>query len=261
MNFKRVLITGTTSGLGRAFRDYYLKQGAEVLSVNRRHLKEADPQFVIDITRYEEVLALLSQLKAAGRFPDLMVLNAGINKPDNQGPLAVSTFEEVWRINFSGALNFVAASQALGVSGVTFAGLSSTSNIVPNPGHLAYFLSKQGLKDAFAILKATDRANRFKTVILSPVATGIMGKYGKPKGLQGWIYDRLVVSAENAAAASARFFASDRSLFYFTKPACIFYFAVRILLKAMPSLYSGTPKESADATPPLPLSDRNAPAN
>ena len=80
MNFDRVLITGTTSGMGQAFQKILVEQGKEVLAVNRRKSGSAQ-EAVIDITQYEEVLALLSRLQQQKQIPDLFCSMLGSTNP------------------------------------------------------------------------------------------------------------------------------------------------------------------------------------
>jgi NADP-dependent 3-hydroxy acid dehydrogenase YdfG len=242
--YKTVLITGTTSGLGKALLVHYASLGAKVIAVNRRKTYELNDwdieEHVIDITDYENVFALLRDLKGREVLPDLFILNAGINMIDNLSGLDFRIFSDVMRINLNGVMTFVGAIRELGIMEKTISAISSTSNIVPNPAHISYAVSKRALHESFKLLGKNDRANRYQSVVLSPVLTNIMMGYPKPTGLKAKVLEGLAVPADHAASALASFFASKRSVFYYTKGACLFYFLVRIALKFFPGAYRGT---------------------
>lgn len=79
----KILITGTSSGLGYGLAKYYLKEGHVVYGISRRIRDEQKehPNFrflLQDISRFREVETnLISFLKEANSL-DLVILNAGI---------------------------------------------------------------------------------------------------------------------------------------------------------------------------------------
>ena len=78
-----VLITGTTSGLGRAFLDLDYKRGDEVIAVNRRSAPDLEREYprarfpVLDISKAHAVYHFLAQLDRDWKAPGLLILNAG----------------------------------------------------------------------------------------------------------------------------------------------------------------------------------------
>jgi NADP-dependent 3-hydroxy acid dehydrogenase YdfG len=243
----RVLITGTTSGLGKAFLAHYSSlPGIETISVNRRE----DPVLVKtfpdthfdkrDITRFPDVVELLNDLKSRDRLPDLFVLNAGINRRDNVKGYDFKSFDEVMRINLNGVMTFVGAISELKLRNRVVVGISSTSNIIPNPGHIAYHLSKWSIHRAFELLRRNDRMNSYKSVCLGPVHTNIMSGYPKPTGLQGKIFDGLAVDASTAVRACTRFIEGNQKVLYYPFGAALFYRFVSFALMFCPGLYKGS---------------------
>lgn len=221
------------------------RKGVRVIAVNRRSdpqlEKECPAKYVqADICDPLAVRNLLETLDREGIRPELMVLNAGINRADNVERFDYGTFHEVMRINLDGVLTFVSAAHALGWKGCTFAAMSSTSNIIPNPGHVAYALSKKALKEAFSLLAKNDPENTYKTVVLGPVYTNISAGYAPLQGVQKKIFDALAVSSEEAASKCLRFFGGSRSVFPYPFRAIAFYYSVRVLLCIFPGLYKGT---------------------
>lgn len=248
--FRRILITGTSSGLGRGFLDHYTRAGARVISANRRLDRDLAGRYptarfeVLDIADPAAVEDLLRQLEADGDAPDLFVLNAGINQPDNVAGLDYAAYHEVMRTNLDGVMTFVGAVAKLGLVGRTIAGMSSTSNIVANPGHVAYHLSKVAIRKAFALLARNDRRNAYKSVVLGPVRTNIMARYPAPDGLQAKILSLMIVEVEPTVRACARFFASRRAVLYHPRWVCLAYLAIRTALAVIPGVYRGTVKSA-----------------
>jgi NAD(P)-dependent dehydrogenase (short-subunit alcohol dehydrogenase family) len=86
---KSVLITGTTSGVGRALLEHYARSGVKVISVNRRRVAELESQYpsvrfeCVDVCCAEDVDQLVRSLAASGQLPEIFILNAGINRVDN----------------------------------------------------------------------------------------------------------------------------------------------------------------------------------
>lgn len=244
--YETVLITGTTSGIGRALLAHYHRHGARVIAVNRRECPELWNEFpgveleTLDITCKNTVHTFLGRLERENRCPRLFVLNAGINRPDNFDGLDFDTFQEVMKINLLGVLSFAGAIHDLGLVGKTLTAISSTSNIIPNPAHIGYYLSKSAIQESFKLLRRRDPQNSYKTIVLGPVRTSIMAGYPQPEGLQRRIFDALAVTAEETASAAAEFFEGPRESLLYPKKAWIFYEAVSAVLALFPNLYSGT---------------------
>lgn len=248
---RTVLITGTTSGMGLSLMKHYLALGRRVIAVNRRevpHLRETYPQVrweCLDITSPEAVTECLRDLQRQGFLPGTFILNAGINRVDNLEGLDFATLKQVMDVNFFGVMTFVAAIRELRLTGVRILAMSSTSNLVANPAHIGYYLSKLSLKESFRLLQERDTENTYKAVVLGPVHTNIMAGYPGPQGLQGKIFDALAVSSETAATRVAQFIEGTRPVLYYPMTAWGFYEIVRFALKFFPRLYRGTLKQPA----------------
>lgn len=245
-DIRRVLITGTTSGLGRGFLDYYSHRGVEVISVNRRadtNLAGRYPnaQFeILDIADARAVTDLLQRLQTSGKSPDLFILSAGVNRPDNFSGLDYGTYREVMNTNLDGVMTFVGAISSLGLKGRTIAGLSSTSNIVPNPAHIAYHVSKWAIKRCFGLLARNDPHNTYKVIVLGPVRTNIMARYPQPEGLQKRLFEMMAVNVPETVEACAGFFTDRRRVLNYPFRVYLFYQFVRTVLTLLPGVYRGT---------------------
>jgi len=248
--FKTVLITGTHSGIGRGLLAHYHKSGSHVICINRREDLAAIREFpgadfkTLDITDYAAVKNLFKECERHRKMPDLIVLNAGVNKVDNvPDEFNYPAYKEVMDINLAGSMTFVGAARECGLKGVTFLGISSTSNIVANPGHIAYHLSKWGMHRAFELLRKQDKANRYKSVVLGPILTNITKGYAGPTGFQKKIFDFLAKTVDQLTPKLVRFTEGRCNVLYYPFGACVFYVCVRLAMKVMPGIYKGTQKK------------------
>ena len=137
-------------------------------------------------------------------------------------------------------MTFVGEIQRRNLKGRSVVALSSTSNIIANPGHLGYHLSKQNLHRAFRIFAQSDSVNHYKSVILGPVHTNITANSPPLAGLNKRIFDLLAVSVKQAADAITHFIDGDRTTLHYPRFAVLFYHFARVVLICLPGLYLGT---------------------
>lgn len=240
---KRILITGTTSGLGLAMLGHYASQGHPVVSVNRRRVPDLERQFpgvafeVADIADSDSISGLLQGLIGRRECPDVFVLNAGINEMDHEGRLDLACFRKVMRTNLAGTLTFVEAIQKNHLQGRTIVGVSSTSVIVPNSRNLGYYISKLAIRDVFRLLSRTDRANAYKVLVLGPIHTALNRNLPRPEGLQGRIFDFLSEDPADEAVRCAKFISSPKRVLHPPFKTRVFYFLLKTLLKVYPGFY------------------------
>jgi len=210
-----VLITGTTSGLGRALLEHYAGAGVKVISVNRRRLEELEARHPsvrfehVDVRSAEDVDALVRGLSDSGELPDVFILNAGINRLDNDEPFDLPLYREVLDTNLYGVLNFIAPLTRLPAAPRErhIVAVSSVVTYAGNPYGLGYRTSKQALTTCFDVwanmYAGTDLV--FKQVVLGPVRTSI---YTMEDRLPAWMVrmKRLAsTSLDDAVRAVSRF--------------------------------------------------------
>lgn len=78
-----ILITGTSSGIGEGLTNYYLSTGNKVWGISRRENKTlksfSEYRFLrADLSKEEEIIEVLANLKSKNITLDLVILNAGI---------------------------------------------------------------------------------------------------------------------------------------------------------------------------------------
>ncbi len=225
MKPESVLITGTTSGLGRALLELYAKSGAKVMAVNRRRVPELESRYptvrfeCVDVRSAEQVDSLVRGLADSAGLPEVFILNAGINRIDNDESFQLGTYQEVIDTNLYGVLNFIRPLTELPAGGVPrhVIAISSMANYVGNPYGLGYHTSKQALTTCFEVwsrmYSGTDLV--FQRVMLGPVHTAM---YTMDDRFPTWmvrVRDAFSASLEGAAQAVSRL-AETRShrLFY-----------------------------------------------
>jgi NAD(P)-dependent dehydrogenase (short-subunit alcohol dehydrogenase family) len=176
----------------------------KVISVNRRRVPELEAQYpsvrfeCVDVRSADTVENLVRELAASNDLPDVFILNAGINRLDNDEAFDLPLYREVLDTNLYGALNFVAPLTRVPAAGVErhIVAISSMVNYAGNPYGLGYHASKRALTACFDVwarmYAETDLV--FKQVMLGPVHTGI---YTMADRLPGW-----TIGIKNLTSAS-----------------------------------------------------------
>jgi len=244
-----VLITGTTSGLGRALLEHYVERGVKVIAVNRRRVPEVEARHPsvrfepIDVRSSADVEALVRGLTEAGELPDVFILNAGINRVDNDEAFDLPAYREVMDTNLYGVLNFMAPLTRLPAPGRArhVVAISSVVTCAGNPYALGYQTNKQALTTCFdvwaSMYAGTDLV--FKQVILGPVRTPI---YTMEDRLPRWVVGmkRLAsASLDDTVRAISRFAASRRKKLIHPWRALAVFGLARLARRFLPAAAQG----------------------
>jgi len=191
---KTALVTGASSGIGKALVVELLSQGYKVLGVSRsqnnltklhKDLDSADLSiFACDVSNMEEVEELFRSLQENQTVPKLFFLNAGI-----AGQAAMETIDfldleahrKIFHVNYYGVLHFVKLwlEPCKKQGGATFMVSSSINAIFAPPGGSGYSASKAAIAKAFDGLRLANRSSNlhFLNVFCGPVDTpGLAGK-------------------------------------------------------------------------------------
>lgn len=245
----RVLITGTTSGLGRGLLDAYVKRGAQVISVNRRRTAELESRYprvrfeCVDVRSSSAVASLLIDLAESGSLPDVLFLNAGINRVDNDASFDRATYEEVLATNLFGVLNFVAPLTELAPSRQRrhVIAISSMAGYVGNPYGLGYSTSKQALTacfDAWSRMYAgTDLI--FQQVVLGPLQTQMFTMSDRFPAWMSWLRSTFAASVESAVDSICRFAGTRRRKLFHPRRALLLYLGTWACRAVIPSFFRG----------------------
>lgn len=249
MKTESVLITGTTSGVGRALLEHYAGSGAKVVSVNRRRVPALESRYplvrfeCLDVRSAEQVDGLVKNLEESRELPEVFILNAGINRVDNDESFELSSYREVVETNLYGVLNFIEPLTRLPPGAVPrhVIAISSLANYVGNPYGLGYHTSKRALTACFGVwckmYAGTDLL--FQQVMLGPVRTEI---YTMADRLPTWmvrIRDLFSGSLDGTVRAVSRLALTRRKKRFYPWRAVPLYLALWFCQSLIPGLFQG----------------------
>jgi glucose 1-dehydrogenase len=163
---KNVLITGASSGIGQAIAIRFAREGANVAINYRSGAEQAEATRALakaaragtgseltvqaDVSDEGQVKQMFAKtLEAFGRL-DVLVNNAGIQKPCPSHELTVEDFDRVLGVNLRGP--FLCAREAIRhflsrSGGGVILNNSSVHEIIPKPKYLSYSISKGGMEN------------------------------------------------------------------------------------------------------------------
>jgi len=249
MTLQRVLVTGTTSGVGRALLDLYAQSGAKVTSVNRRRVPELEslyPQVrfeCVDVRRADEVEELVRRLAESAELPDVLILNAGINCVDNDETFDLSSYREVVDTNLYGVLNFVQPLTRMAAGPVSrhLVAISSMANYVGNPYGLGYHTSKRALTTCFEVWSRMYAGSDlvFQRVMLGPVQTAIYTMHDRLPAWMVWVKGLFSTSLDGTARAIVRFAATRKRRLFHPWQAIPLYLGMWVCQVCVPGFFQG----------------------
>jgi glucose 1-dehydrogenase len=166
---KSALITGASTGIGSAIAVRFAAEGADVaINYNSspgpaedtaKQAREAaaaagqDVKVTIiraNVANEQDIRAMFAQTVSELGRVDVLVNNAGIQKPSASEDLELDDFDRVIHVNLRGA--FLCAREAInhflarGAPGVILNN-SSVHEIIPKPKYLSYSISKGGMEN------------------------------------------------------------------------------------------------------------------
>lgn len=189
---RNVLVTGVSSGIGRALTRALVAHGDTVWGVARRKekLMELEKEFppgsfffsACDVGREEAVASTLEAMRQRSFSPDVVVLNAGVNDTDLLPDYDHARYACVFQTNLFGVMLWVREFLPLfkRQRGGQFVAVSSLSAYLTHNRGAGYSASKAALSSTFGSLRKRYRKEgiTFTTVHLGPVET--------PMWKRGW---------------------------------------------------------------------------
>ncbi len=195
---KVVLITGSTSGIGQSIAVRFAQEGAKV-AINYRKAEtdaaetdslvhEAHDKYMhtmaehgedhilvkADVSKPEEVQAMVQEVIDKFGALDFLINNAGIQIPADSDKISVEDFDRVLGVNLRGA--FVAAQSAIkhwlaeSKPGVII-NISSVHQVIPKPRFLSYSISKGGMANLTRTLALEYAGRGIRVNAIGPGAT------------------------------------------------------------------------------------------
>ncbi len=164
---RNVLITGASSGIGQAIAIRFAREGANVAINYRSGAEQAEVTRVqaqqartngtgqeitvqADVSQEDQVKDMFAKVLDAFGSIDVLVNNAGIQKPCPSHEIEAADFDRIIGVNVRGP--FLCAREALrhflkrGGGGVILNN-SSVHEIIPKPKYLSYSISKGGMEN------------------------------------------------------------------------------------------------------------------
>ena len=160
------MITGASSGIGQAIAIRFAQEGANVAityhsgadqaEVTRQQARlargtAAGKEIVLqaDVAKEDDVKAMIAKVIEEFGCLDVLVNNAGIQKPCPSHEIEAADFDRVLAVNLRGP--FLCAREAIRHFLVTGRGVilnnSSVHEIIPKPKYLSYSISKGGMEN------------------------------------------------------------------------------------------------------------------
>lgn len=183
-NKRRALITGASSGIGKATALTFAKAGIDVALVSRsldkleavaKAAQEAGVKakaYVLDLAEVEQVKAGISAIAQDFAPIDILVNNAGIGYTNTLHETPLSDWQHVMNLNLTSVFQCI-----LGIlptmrnqAGGTIINVASVAGLQPFPTWGAYNVSKAGLIALSKTLAQEERPHGIRVVTISPGA-------------------------------------------------------------------------------------------
>lgn len=105
MSKKRILITGTSRGIGESLAKHYLAEGFYVLGCSRSKSSIKDKNyshFLVNVSNEEAVTKFLFEIKKQNELPDILINNAGVASMNHIILTPTNTVKKIFDVNFLG---------------------------------------------------------------------------------------------------------------------------------------------------------------
>lgn len=191
---KNVLVTGASTGIGRAIAQHFGRQGANVAInyySNRDEAEETRQQVLetckqieacgrnailvqADVSKEDDVDRMFKETLSNLGGLDILINNAGMQIEGASHEIAIEAFDRMLAVNLRGA--FLCARQAIrhflehNISGVIINN-SSVHQEIPRPGYLGYTVSKGGMENMTRTLALEYAHQNIRVNAIGPGAT------------------------------------------------------------------------------------------
>lgn len=228
---RNAVVTGATSGIGKAIVERFLEAGARVVAFGRNEaglqaLSTLDNVYTVsgDVTREADIARLVDTARERLGRIDIVVPNAGIARVLPFESSTRAAMAEQFDVNFFGAIETVRSFLPHLGTGSAVLFVTTFLTQVGFPGLAAYNASKAAVKSFAQTLAAelAPRGIRVNSIAPGPIATPLWGTVGLADDalneVAAQINTRLMprrFGDPEDIADAAVFLASDRAKFIF----------------------------------------------
>lgn len=186
---RRALITGGSSGIGKATARLLARYGADVVIVARNQerldqaleeiraeVHSADQRvsaYSADVSVYEQIVGVISSLAEEGWVPDLVINSAGIAHPGYFEQLPLEVFYRTMEINYFGTLHTIKAVVPYLIERRQghVVNISSMAGFLGVFGYTAYGASKYAVRGLSEVLRCELKPYNIAVSIVFPPDT------------------------------------------------------------------------------------------
>lgn len=213
MKNKVVLITGASSGIGKALAKVYASRGFDLVLASRSGIMDdslksypvAVLNLVVDVTKEEDCRNLIDKtVERFGRI-DILINNAGISMRALFEEADLEVIRRVMDVNFWGTVYCSKyALPWLLKSGGSLAGVSSVAGYKGLPGRAGYSASKFAMQGLLEVIRIENRKKGLHVLIACPGFTAsnirkvALSRDGSPQG-ETPLNENALMSAEEVA--------------------------------------------------------------
>ncbi|HUG21336.1 SDR family oxidoreductase [Piscinibacter sp.] len=195
---KTTLITGGTTGIGRATAELFIEHGARVAITGQDAQRVADaaaalgPQAIgirADVANLADMDRLAAELRAHFGQLDIVFANAGVAKPRSLAEIDEAHIDEQLGVNVKGVLYTVQKVLPLLRKPASIVLTASTAAELGMAGMSVYSATKAAVRSLARTLSAelAPHGVRVNVVSPGPIETPIFGKMGLPDAaVQAW---------------------------------------------------------------------------
>lgn len=199
---KTAVVTGASSGIGRAIVEQFVAEGAKVFAFARnaealKALEASHPGQVVaingDVTCHEDLRQLVETVAKNADTIDILIPNAGIARVVSFEDSTADAFSEQFSVNLFGAAETARLFIPHIRKGGSIQFITTFLTQVGFPGLAIYSASKAALKSLSQTLAAelAPKGIRVNSIAPGPIATPLWGTVGLPAETLGAVAEKI----------------------------------------------------------------------